>query len=93
MQHQSSLPRNKYGKLIMNASIKVAFVFQFHTELYRYSQRNISVLADNDVKTERVKSCIDAQSWCFGVHELKCPLTVCSLKLDHHQILNTFKIL
>ena len=77
----------------MNASIKVAFVFQFHTELYKYSQRNISVLADNDVKTERVNPCIDAQSWCFGVHKLKHPPTVCSLELHHHQILNTFKIL
>ena len=47
-------------KLIMNALIKVASVLQIHAELYRYCQRNVSVLADNEViKTERVKPCID----------------------------------
>ena len=93
MQHQSSLPQNKYEQFIMNALIKVASVLQFHAELYRYSQRKISDLADNEGKTERVEPCIDAQSWCFGVYELKRPPTACSLKLDHHRIFNIFNIL
>ena len=58
-------------KLIVNALIKVASVFQFYAKLYRYSQRNISALADNEVKTERVESCMNTQSQCFGVYELK----------------------
>ena len=41
-------------------------------------------LADNEVKTERVEPCIDAQSSCFEVHELKRPPIVCCLKLDHY---------
>ena len=50
-------------KLIVNALIKVASVLQIHAELYRYCQRNVSVLADNEViKTERVEPCIDTQS-------------------------------
>ena len=49
-------------KLIVNALIKVASVFQFYAKLYRYSQRNISALADNEVKIERVESCINTQS-------------------------------
>ena len=35
-------------KLIVNALIKVASVLQIHAELYRYCQRNVSVLADNE---------------------------------------------
>ena len=50
-------------KLIVNALIKVASVLQIHAELYRYCQRNVSALADNEViKTERVEPCIDTQS-------------------------------
>ena len=50
-------------KLIVNVLIKVASVLQIHAELYRYCQRNVSVLADNEViKTERVEPCIDTQS-------------------------------
>ena len=49
-------------KLIMNAMIKVMSVHQFHAKLYRYSQRNVSALADNEVKTKRAEPCIDAQS-------------------------------
>ena len=79
-------------KLIMNALIKVACVLHFHAKLYRYSKRNVSALADNEVKTERLEPCIDAQSSCFGVHQLKRPPIVCSLKLDHYQIFNTFNI-
>ena len=77
-------------KLIMNALItKVVPVLQFHAKLYRYSERNVSALADNEVKTERVEPCIVAQSSCFGVHELKRPPIVCSLKLDHYRIFDT----
>ena len=79
-------------KLIMNALIKRAPVLHFHTKLYRYSKRNISALEDNVVKTKRVKPCIDTQSLCFRVHKLKCPPVVCSLKLDHYQIFDTFNI-
>ena len=92
MRHQSSLPRNKYEKLIMNALIKAVSVLQFHAKLYRYSQRNVLTLADNEVKTERVEPCTGAQSWCFGVHELKRHPVVCSLKLDHYQFFDTFNI-
>ena len=49
-------------KLIVKALIKVASVFQFYTKLYRYSLRNVSALADNEVKTERVEPCINTQS-------------------------------
>ena len=38
------------------------------------------------------KPCIDAQSSCFGVHELKRPPIICSLKLDHYRIFDTFNI-
>ena len=49
-------------KLIMNALIKVCLsVLQFHKET-RYFQRNVSALADNEVKTERAEPYIDAQS-------------------------------
>ena len=61
-------------KLIMNALIKVVPVLYFHAKHYRYSKRNVLVLADNEVKTKRVGPCIDAQSSYFGVHELKRPL-------------------
>ena len=77
-------------KLLMNALIKVVSILHFHAKLYRYSKRNVPALADNEVKTERVEPCIDAQSLCFGVQELKPPPTVCSLKLDHYRIFNTF---
>ena len=53
--------------LIVNALIKVVSVLQFHAKLYRYFKRNVLALADNEVKTERVESCINAQSYCFGV--------------------------
>ena len=75
MRRQSSFHEISMNeKLIMNALIsKVASVLQFHTKLYRYSKRNVSALADNEVKTERVEPCIDAQSSCFGVQELNVP--------------------
>ena len=89
MRHQSSFHEiSKNEKLIMNALIKVASVLQFHAKLYRYSKKNISALADNEVKTERAR----AQSSCFKVHELKRPPVVCSLKLDHYRIFDTFNI-
>ena len=49
-------------KLTVDALIRVASVLQFHAKLYRYFQRNVSTLADNQVKTERVKPCTDTQS-------------------------------
>ena len=49
-------------KLVMNALIKVVSVLQFHAKLYRYSQRNVSALADYEVSTKRAERCIDAQS-------------------------------
>ena len=49
-------------KLIMNAMIKEASMLQFHAKLYKYSQRNVSALTENEVKSERVKPCIDALS-------------------------------
>ena len=76
-------------KLIMNALIKVASVLQFHAKVHRYSKRNVSALPDNEVKTERGEPCIDAQSSCFGVYELKRPPIVCSLKLDQYRIFDT----
>ena len=56
MRHQSSLPQNKNEKLIVNALIKVVFVFQLPAKLFRYSQRNVAALADNEIKTERESS-------------------------------------
>ena len=41
---------------------KVASVLQLQAKLYRYSQRNVLTLSDNEVKTERVEPCTDAQS-------------------------------
>ena len=79
-------------KLIINALIKVPSVLQFHTKLYLYSKKNVSALADNKVKTERVEPSIDAQFSGFGVHELKCSPIVCYLKLDRYQIFDTFNI-
>ena len=93
MRHQSSFHEISMNeKLIMNALIKVASVLQFHGKQYRYSKRNASTLAHNEVKAERVEPCIDAQSSCFGIHELKHPPIVCSLNLDHYRssILLTF---
>ena len=52
MRHQSSLPQHKYEKLIMIVLIKVGSLLQFHVKLYRYFQRNVWALADNEVKTE-----------------------------------------
>ena len=49
-------------KLIVNALVKVASVLQFHAKLYRYSQRNVSALADNEVKAVRVEPCKNARS-------------------------------
>ena len=71
MWHQSSFHEISMNeKLVMNALIKVVSVLQFHAKLYRYSKRNVSTLADNEVKIERVEPCIDVQSSCFGFHEL-----------------------
>ena len=78
--------------LIMNALINVASVLHSHTKLYRYFKGNVSALAENEVKTERVEPCIDAQSSCFGVHELKRPPIICYLKLDHYRIFDTFNV-
>ena len=77
-------------KLIMNTLIKVASVLHFYGKLYRYSKRNVPALVKNEVKTERVEPYIDAHSSCFEVPELKRPPIVCSLKLDHYQIFDTF---
>ena len=81
MRHQSSFHEITMNeKLIMNVLItKVAPVLQFHANSTDIPQ--ISALADNEVKTERVEPCIVAQSSCFGVHELKRPPIVCSVKL------------
>ena len=76
--------------LIANALIKVVSVLQFHAKLYRYSKRNVLAFADNEVKTERVEPCINAQSYCFG--GLKRPPIVCSRKLDHYRIFDNFNI-
>ena len=61
MWHQSFLPRNKFLALI-----KVASVLHFHAKLYSYSKRNVWALAGNEVKTERVEPCIDAQPRVLG---------------------------
>ena len=67
MQHQSSLHETSMTeKLIMNVLIKVLPVLYFYAELYRYSKRNVAVLADNEVITKRVEPCIDAQSSYLG---------------------------
>ena len=75
-------------KLIMNALIKVVSVLHFQAKLYRYSIRNISVLADNEVQTERLSPCIDS----LGFTSQNVPPIVCSLKLDHYRIFDTFNI-
>ena len=67
-------------------------MLHFHGKFYRYSKRNVLALADNEVKTERVEPCIDAQFSCFGVHELKRHPIDSSLKLDHYRIFDTFNI-
>ena len=55
----------------MNAMIKEESMLQFHAKLHKYSQRNVLALTENEVKSERVEPCVDAPSWCSGVHELK----------------------
>ena len=75
-------------KLIMNA-LRWGLSFNFtqnSTDIPKETFRN---LADNEVKTE---PCIDAQSSCLGVDELKRPPVVSSLKLDHYWFFDTSNI-